>query len=77
MDQPVPSQPKLPAGLAGMLNDEPEENRDSAYFSGPDASSKRMSSLPMQSDGVCKPHWPLTAFACRQLYGVVYQRVAR
>lgn len=33
---------KLPAGLAGVLN--PEENRDSAYFSSTDASSKRTSS---------------------------------
>ena len=32
---------KLPAGLAGVLN--PEENRDSAYFSSTDASSKRTS----------------------------------
>lgn len=30
---------KLPAGLAGVLN--PEENRDSAYYSSTDASSKR------------------------------------
>jgi hypothetical protein len=32
--------PKLPAGLAGVLN-APEENRDSAYYSSTDGSSKR------------------------------------
>jgi hypothetical protein len=38
----VLSPPKLPAGLAGVLN-APEENRDSAYYSNSDASSKRPS----------------------------------
>ncbi|KAL8296905.1 hypothetical protein RB597_006154 [Gaeumannomyces tritici] len=41
MDQRTVSQ-KLPAGLAGVLN-RPEDNRDSAYFSGTDASSKHNS----------------------------------
>ncbi|ORY62167.1 putative HLH transcription factor [Pseudomassariella vexata] len=36
-----PASQKLPAGLAGVLN--PEENRDSAYFSSTDASSKHTS----------------------------------
>jgi len=35
-----PASQKLPAGLAGVLNS-PEDNRDSAYFSSTDASSKR------------------------------------
>ncbi len=39
--QQRPASQKLPAGLAGVLN-APEENRDSAYFSSTDASSKRM-----------------------------------
>jgi hypothetical protein len=39
MDQSA-SQQKLPAGLAGVLN-HPEEQRDSAYFSNGDPSSKR------------------------------------
>jgi hypothetical protein len=34
--------PKLPAGLAGVLNG-PEDNRDSAYYSSTDGSSKRES----------------------------------
>jgi hypothetical protein len=38
-----PASQKLPAGLAGVMN--PEENRDSAYYSSTDASSKR-TSLP-------------------------------
>jgi len=40
--QQRPASQKLPAGLAGVLN-APEENRDSAYFSSTDASSKRRS----------------------------------
>ncbi|KAJ9137950.1 Protein esc1 [Pleurostoma richardsiae] len=39
MDHQRPASQKLPAGLAGVLN-APEENRDSAYFSSTDASSK-------------------------------------
>ncbi|KAJ0320636.1 hypothetical protein Brms1b_003138 [Colletotrichum noveboracense] len=39
MDAQRPISQKLPAGLAGVLN--PDENRDSAYFSSTDASSKR------------------------------------
>ena len=42
MDQPQLSSQKLPAGLAGVLNS-PDDNRDSAYFSSTDASSKRPS----------------------------------
>lgn len=50
MEQPaVASQPKLPAGLAGVLNT-PDTNRDSAYYSITDASSKRLSpSSPLLS----------------------------
>lgn len=40
MDQQRPASHKLPAGLAGVLNS-PEDHRDSAYYSGTDASSKR------------------------------------
>lgn len=36
---------KLPLGLAGVLN-APEDNRDSAYYSATDASSKRQSPFP-------------------------------
>ncbi|KAM3077340.1 hypothetical protein ACMFMG_006690 [Clarireedia jacksonii] len=43
MDSRPPST-KLPAGLAGVLN-EPEENRDSAYFSNLDPSSKHNSQM--------------------------------
>lgn len=38
--------PKLPSGLAGVLN-APEESRDSAYFSSTDASSKRKLALQL------------------------------
>ncbi|KAF9876489.1 helix-loop-helix DNA-binding domain-containing protein [Colletotrichum karsti] len=41
MDAQRPASQKLPAGLAGVLN--PDENRDSAYFSSTDASSKHNS----------------------------------
>ncbi|KAI0385793.1 hypothetical protein F5Y04DRAFT_156955 [Hypomontagnella monticulosa] len=41
-EQPRPASQKLPAGLAGVLN-APEENRDSAYYSSTDASSKHTS----------------------------------
>ncbi|KAF4829402.1 28 kDa ribonucleoprotein [Colletotrichum tropicale] len=41
MDAQRPISQKLPAGLAGVLN--PDENRDSAYFSSTDASSKHNS----------------------------------
>lgn len=40
MEQSRPGSQKPPAGLAGVLNG-PEENRDSAYFSSADISSKR------------------------------------
>jgi hypothetical protein len=40
MEQPRPPSQKPPVGLAGVLNG-PEENRDSAYFSSVDYSSKR------------------------------------
>ncbi|KAK3335614.1 hypothetical protein B0T19DRAFT_13789 [Cercophora scortea] len=42
MDQQRPLSQKLPSGLAGVLNS-PEDNRDSAYFSSTDASSKHNS----------------------------------
>ncbi|KAK1671185.1 helix-loop-helix DNA-binding domain-containing protein [Colletotrichum godetiae] len=41
MDGQRPASQKLPAGLAGVLN--PDENRDSAYYSSTDASSKHNS----------------------------------
>ncbi|KAL0936459.1 Protein esc1 [Colletotrichum truncatum] len=41
METQRPVSQKLPAGLAGVLN--PDENRDSAYFSSTDASSKHNS----------------------------------
>ncbi|KAL7628596.1 hypothetical protein AAE478_000111 [Parahypoxylon ruwenzoriense] len=41
-EQPRPVSQKLPAGLATVLN-APEENRDSAYYSSTDASSKHTS----------------------------------
>ena len=44
MEQHALSAQKLPAGLAGVLNT-PEGNRDSAYYSSTDASSKRAYSL--------------------------------
>ncbi|KAL2019467.1 hypothetical protein VTK56DRAFT_9583 [Thermocarpiscus australiensis] len=42
MDQQRPASQKLPAGLAGVLNS-PDDNRDSAYYSCTDASSKHTS----------------------------------
>ncbi|KAK4240620.1 hypothetical protein C8A03DRAFT_41834 [Achaetomium macrosporum] len=42
MDQQRPTSQKFPAGLAGVLNS-PEDNRDSAYYSSTDASSKHTS----------------------------------
>lgn len=42
MEQQPPSTQKLPAGLAGVLN-APEGNRDSAYYSSADTSSKHNS----------------------------------
>lgn len=38
--QSRPASQKLPAGLAGVLNPS-DDNRDSAYYSSTDASSKR------------------------------------
>lgn len=46
--QQQPSSQKLPAGLAGVLNS-PDDNRDSAYYSGTDASSKREQLLDFPS----------------------------
>lgn len=43
-EQSRPASQKLPAGLAGVLNPS-DDNRDSAYYSSTDASSKRESSL--------------------------------
>lgn len=42
--QSRPVSQKLPAGLAGVLNPS-DDNRDSAYYSSTDASSKRKFSL--------------------------------
>lgn len=39
-EQSRPASQKLPAGLAGVLNPS-DDNRDSAYYSSTDASSKR------------------------------------
>jgi len=50
MEQPRPTSQKPPAGLAGVLNG-PERNRDSAYFSSADISSKRK--LPLHSPLSC------------------------
>ncbi|KAL2146280.1 hypothetical protein VTI28DRAFT_4576 [Corynascus sepedonium] len=50
MDQQRPASQKVPAGLACVLNS-PEENRDSAYFSSTDASSKHTSA----ASGVLSP----------------------
>lgn len=43
--QPRPASQKLPAGLAGVLNPS-DDNRDSAYYSSTDASSKRAFNPP-------------------------------
>ncbi|KAH8820341.1 hypothetical protein F5884DRAFT_658121 [Xylogone sp. PMI_703] len=43
------SRPRLPAGLAGVLN-KPEESRDSAYFSISDAGSKHNSTISMSNN---------------------------
>ncbi|KAL1862879.1 hypothetical protein VTK73DRAFT_6589 [Phialemonium thermophilum] len=51
--QPTAPQ-KLPAGLAGVLNS-PEENRDSAYFSSTDASSKHTSAASYAGVHVTSP----------------------
>lgn len=58
MDQQQrPASQKLPAGLAGMLNS-PEDHRDSAYYSGTDASSKHTSAA--SGLGVLSP--PVSGF---------------
>ncbi|KAB5536689.1 hypothetical protein GE09DRAFT_336886 [Coniochaeta sp. 2T2.1] len=54
MDQPRPASQKLPAGLAGVLNG-PEENRDSAYFSSADISSKHNSAASCLGGSVLSP----------------------
>ncbi|EFQ28909.1 helix-loop-helix DNA-binding domain-containing protein [Colletotrichum graminicola M1.001] len=53
MDTQRPSSQKLPAGLAGVLN--PDENRDSAYFSCTDASSKHNSTASGMGTNVLSP----------------------
>jgi len=57
MDQQRSASQKLPAGLAGVLN-LPEDNRDSAYYSGTDASSKHTSAA--SGLGVLSP--PVSGF---------------
>ncbi|KAK0655607.1 hypothetical protein B0T16DRAFT_451257 [Cercophora newfieldiana] len=57
MDQQRSAAQKLPAGLAGVLN-LPEDNRDSAYYSGTDASSKHTSAA--SGLGVLSP--PVSGF---------------
>ncbi|KAK4451524.1 hypothetical protein QBC34DRAFT_57282 [Podospora aff. communis PSN243] len=57
MDQQRSASQKLPAGLAGVLN-MPEEHRDSAYYSGTDASSKHTSAA--SGLGVLSP--PVSGF---------------
>ncbi|KAK8088820.1 28 kDa ribonucleoprotein [Apiospora hydei] len=49
-EQQRPASQKLPAGLAGVLN--PEENRDSAYFSCTDASSKHLDTSTASGVGI-------------------------
>ncbi|KAK1758181.1 protein esc1 [Echria macrotheca] len=50
-----PASQKVPAGLAGVLN-APEDNRDSAYFSSTDASSKHTSAASgFKFNGVLSP----------------------
>lgn len=44
-EQSRPASQKLPAGLAGVLNPS-DDNRDSAYYSSTDASSKRWFDFP-------------------------------
>ncbi|WQF84871.1 Putative myc-type, basic helix-loop-helix (bHLH) domain-containing protein [Colletotrichum destructivum] len=53
MDAQRPGSQKLPAGLAGVLN--PDENRDSAYFSSTDASSKHNSAASGMGSNVLSP----------------------
>lgn len=53
MDGQRPASQKYPAALAGVLN-APEENRDSAYYSGTDASSKHTSTA--SGMGGLSPH---------------------
>ncbi|KAF6785178.1 Protein esc1 [Colletotrichum sojae] len=53
MDAQRPASGKLPAGLAGVLN--PDENRDSAYFSSTDASSKHNSAASCVGANVLSP----------------------
>lgn len=65
MDQRPVSQ-KLPAGLAGVLN-RPEDNRDSAYFSGTDASSKRQS---LRVRGTWTPPLPPSFDAANRSRGI-------
>lgn len=49
--QSRPASQKLPAGLAGVLNPS-DDNRDSAYYSSTDASSKRAFNLDIP-----RPSW--------------------
>lgn len=57
MESQRPATQKLPAGLAGVLNS-PEDNRDSAYYSGTDASSKHTSA----ASGLGVPSPPTSGF---------------
>lgn len=54
MEQPRPASQKPPSGLAGVLNG-PEENRDSAYFSSGDISSKHNSAASCLGVSVISP----------------------
>ncbi|KAK8114403.1 helix-loop-helix DNA-binding domain-containing protein [Apiospora kogelbergensis] len=59
-EQHRPTSQKLPAGLAGVLN--PEENRDSAYFSCTDASSKHTSTASGVGINVLSPSSTSTGY---------------
>ncbi|KAK6842213.1 Protein esc1 [Apiospora arundinis] len=59
-EQQRPASQKLPAGLAGVLN--PEENRDSAYFSCTDASSKHTSTASGVGINVLSPSSTSTGY---------------
>ncbi|KAK8056026.1 helix-loop-helix DNA-binding domain-containing protein [Apiospora rasikravindrae] len=59
-EQHRPASQKLPAGLAGVLN--PEENRDSAYFSCTDASSKHTSTASGVGINVLSPSSTSTGY---------------
>jgi hypothetical protein len=62
-EQSRPASQKLPAGLAGVLNPS-DDNRDSAYYSSTDASSKRESSPRGGSGAFAQLTRELTSSPC-------------